>query len=502
MSYNPTQEDIALLYQSSRSIYARLEILNKSMKMVGTLEGVMISDRYIFDASANSRKTASISLYVSDSSFLIGNDRKIWFDKYIRLNIGIYSLISHEVVWYRIGTFIYTDARYSYDAATRQLDIELCDRMAEFDGTRNGVISGYQTKIYVDSPIRDAMVSTVTQLGGVDNFRITIDGTVPYDLEFNTGVTVNEIIAKLRDLNVGYETFFDDDVFICQRYPDTTADPVVLDDAITHDLVISENLSTSFTGVYNVVEVWGKCLDADTYTENVSYSGNVYSFTNTAISELSHGDDIGFKAPSDNLAGANLKINSFTAYPICDDSGSPISVGKIKAGKSYVVRYKRLGDTSYFYLLGEYQIVAVAKLVSKEPTDAEKEQDLQNNPTTNIFYVVEPDSPFGADLIGEIRNVLSGGEYDDIYSEDLAVQRAKYELWLSSDMKEEISLVMVDIPWLDVNQKIEYTPMSTGKPGVYMVRQKDSSTTEGTMNLSCVTFNPTYPWLDETQSQV
>ena len=108
MSYNPTQEDIALLYQSSRSIYARLEILNKSMKMVGTLEGVMISDRYIFDASANSRKTASISLYVSDSSFLIGNDRKIWFDKYIRLNIGIYSLISHEVVWYRIGTFIYT----------------------------------------------------------------------------------------------------------------------------------------------------------------------------------------------------------------------------------------------------------------------------------------------------------------------------------------------------------------------------------------------------------
>ena len=166
------------------------------------------------------------------------------------------------------------------------------------------------------------------------------------------------------------------------------------------------------------------------------------------------------------------------------------------------MRYKRLGGTSYFYLLGEYQIVAVAKLVSKEPTEAEKEQDLQNNPTTNIFYVVETDSPFGADLIGEIRNVLSGGEYDDIYSEDLAVQRAKYELWLSSDMKEEISLVMVDIPWLDVNQKIEYTPMSTGKPGVYMGRQKDSSTTEGTMNLSCVTFNPTYPWLDETQSQV
>ena len=123
MSYNPTQEDIALLYQSSRSIYARLEILNKSMKMVGTLEGVMISDRYIFDASANSRKTASISLYVSDSSFLIGNDRKIWFDKYIRLNIGIYSLISHEVVWYRIGTFIYTDARYSYDAATRTIEL-------------------------------------------------------------------------------------------------------------------------------------------------------------------------------------------------------------------------------------------------------------------------------------------------------------------------------------------------------------------------------------------
>ena len=134
--------------------------------------------------------------------------------------------------------------------------------------------------------------------------------------------------------------------------------------------------------------------------------------------------------------------------------------------------------------------------MSREPTAEEKAADAADSPTTNISYVVEPDTPYGVDQIGVIRKVCSGGEYSDIYSEDLALQRAEYELWLASDMKNEILLEMIEIPWLGVNQKIEYTPGITGEKTVYMVKSKSGSTTGGTMTINAVRFQPLYPWLE------
>ena len=148
-----------------------------------------------------------------------------------------------------------------------------------------------------------------------------------------------------------------------------------------------------------------------------------------------------------------------------------------------------------FYFCGEYQICAVAKLISKELADTDAViADISNEPTSNVDFIAEYETPFGIDLIGEQRKVLSGGEYDNIYSEDLAMQRAKYELWKYSDMKDEITLTMMDIPWLDVNQKIEYTSQSTGVKNVYIIKKKQSSTTGGTMTLSLVKFVPIYSW--------
>lgn len=134
--------------------------------------------------------------------------------------------------------------------------------------------------------------------------------------------------------------------------------------------------------------------------------------------------------------------------------------------------------------------------MSREPTAEEKAADMADSPTTNISYVVEPDTPYGVDQIGIIRKVCSGGEFADIYSENLALQRAEYELWLASDMKNEISLEMIEIPWLGVNQKIEYTPGITGEKTVYMVKSKSGSTTGGTMTINAVRFQPLYPWLE------
>ena len=55
---------------------------------------------------------------------------------------------------------------------------------------------------------------------------------------------------------------------------------------------------------------------------------------------------------------------------------------------------------------------------------------------------------------------------------------------------------MIEIPWLGVNQKIEYTPGITGEKTVYMVKSKSGSTTGGTMTINAVRFQPLYPWLE------
>ena len=98
-----TQDDINLLRQSSRTVYARLDVLNKNFKTIGTLDGTLVSDSYSFDATSDVRKTANITLCVKDSDFELRNDGRIWFDKYIRLKTGIFDIRKRETVWYDIG---------------------------------------------------------------------------------------------------------------------------------------------------------------------------------------------------------------------------------------------------------------------------------------------------------------------------------------------------------------------------------------------------------------
>lgn len=136
---------------------------------------------------------------------------------------------------------------------------------------------------------------------------------------------------------------------------------------------------------------------------------------------------------------------------------------------------------------------AIVKLMSREPTQEEIERDLLVEPTENIDYVIDAESPYCVDKIGEYRQVLSGGEYDNITTDDLAMQRAKYENWRSTDLLDRISVVMVDIPWLDVNEKIEIPIQDT--VGTYVVKQKSGSSSEGTMTIQCVRFQPIYSWL-------
>ncbi len=106
-----------------------------------------------------------------------------------------------------------------------------------------------------------------------------------------------------------------------------------------------------------------------------------------------------------------------------------------------------------------------------------------------------PESPFYIySSVGEIRLVLYGGEYDNIYSDDLAQQRANYELWKRTRLEDTITLTCIPIPWLDVNQLVEYTSHESGETHQYIIKSITTDYNEtGTQTIVMSRYYPLYP---------
>ena len=77
-------------------------------------------------------------------------------------------------------------------------------------------------------------------------------------------------------------------------------------------------------------------------------------------------------------------------------------------------------------------------------------------------------SPYNIDKIGQINYIVDD---ERIYNNDLAAQRARYELFLHARMNDAIVLEVVPIYWLnDVNIKINYTNEKIGIAGEYLIK--------------------------------
>ena len=77
-----------------------------------------------------------------------------------------------------------------------------------------------------------------------------------------------------------------------------------------------------------------------------------------------------------------------------------------------------------------------------------------------VFKDENPESPFYVNSsIGEIREVLHGDEYENIVSDDLALERAKFEIYNHCRLNDTINLTTIPIYWADVNWKVSYAPL-------------------------------------------
>lgn len=446
-SLNITDGQFRSALQNIQSRYIRLELLNFQYQTVDTIEGVCTSGSFNIDANSDIRRTGSIVLVVTDSSFEVASGGKVWLDRFIRAWVGTASLYTGEIEWTNCGIYIIDAPSYQYDAATNTLTLSLLDLMAKLTGVRNGYLKGIPTILSAGENIRQAIIDTLV-LGDFTQYVVEeapSPGTIPNDLEFSQGATIYDLLAGLRDIFPDYEIYFDiDGTFFYKPIPTGDGDPVLVDDTLWSNIVVSEQIDVDFQNVKNSIEVYGRTHDPAHFSTSTSVSGSTITLTIADVSAYSDGVIYGFTL-TDNPGYTNmsLRINSLASLPVTLDDGTTNATIKAESGEVYYcVQYKG----TYWNWLGHLQAYGMAE-------------------DTN------PDSPFDINgTVGTIRLPLYGGEYENIFSDDLAQQRAERELWLHTNMNNTIQLTCVPVPWLDVNILVSYTDMRNNETNQYIIK--------------------------------
>ena len=430
------------------------------------------------DSESDLRRSCNLTFVVTDASFDVKAGNKIWLDKFCRPWVGYENIYTGNIQWYNQGIYLINAPSWRYNATTHELSLAGLDLASKLTGLRNGELEGIPTKIPAGSSVREAMIAAI-ELAGFTKYTISeckdIDGNiiaVPNDIEIAQGGTVWNIVTQLRDILPRYETFFDTDgVFIYQPIPTGSGDPVIIDDTIWPNLLIDESINNDFESVKNYIEVYGRTLDPSYFSTNTTYSGSTLSLTVADYpTALTDNTIVGFTTPSTGdisaTSGIQLKMNSLTTSVLYEyGTNNPVTT---LDNETYYVAYYNQG----WYLMGHQQPVGIA-------------------------YDDNPDSPFYVNgSIGRIRHVLYGGEYENITSDKLALERAKYELWKRTRLQDSITLTSIPNPWLDVNVLISHAIRGKSQENAAQYIIKSISTDygiEGTQSINAITYYPLYP---------
>lgn len=466
--FNITENQFRNSLQNIQSRYIRLELLNYQFQTVDTVEGVCRNGNINISANSDIRRTGNIELVINNSSFEVSAGGKIWLDKYIKVWIGLMSLITREIEYTNCGIYIIDAPSYNFDPSTNTLSLSLLDLMAKLTGIRNGYLPGTPVVLSAGENIRQTIIDTLA-LGGFTKYVVEeapSPGTIPNDLEFDQGSTIYTLLSGLRDIYPNYEMFFDvNGVFYYHPIPSGSGDPVYIDDTLWSSIVTKENLDVDFQNVKNVIEVYGRTHDPAHFSTSTKVSSTTIQLTIEDVTEYTEDMIYGFTL-TDNpgYVGYKLQINNLTEYPILMSDGITASDIPAESGEVYYcVQFKG----TYWNYLGHLQSYGYA------------EDDNSQSP----FYI--------NGTVGQIRLPLYGGEYENCYSDDLARQRAEYELWLHTNMNNGVRISCVPVPWIDVNILVEYTLKRNNQTNQYIIKSIDFGlAASDLMTINMIQFYP------------
>lgn len=251
----------------------------------------------------------------------------------------------------------------------------------------------------------------------------------------------------------------------------------------------NKELTTKPTGIFTIDSDKNKCYINGELAATVTYTTfsspvNMYIFNNNNNGSLS--------------GGSSAKLYNCSVY----DNGVLIRhFIPCKNPDGAVGLYDTIGKQFYANAgTGEFTAgpdVADDGGTTDEPTwlfmgHQQSQATIYDNDPRSPFYVGDP---IGSSSVGRIRIVLCGGDYDNIYSDYLAKERAKFELYQRCRLQDSITLTMVPIPWLDVHTMISYATKGGDTPVQYLVKSinADYGSANGTMTVNAIKYYPYYP---------
>lgn len=550
-----TQEDLLIVLQHSSNpmLKLKIEVLDEQQKIIGNLECDIQSGSMSINGESDVRRTANFVIQPTlKEKIKLTENSLLWLNKDIRMSVGLYNPRTKQDKYYPIGCYVYTDTSGTYDATTDNLTINCADFMKKLDGTKNGQLGALiiSYPAYKENPttgaviqrniIRNAVIETLEKLARITNHRIDDIGeykampdyneswekyreenqetwnTIPFDQEFSAGCSVLSILTTFRDLYPNYEMFFDMEAntFICQLKPMCYEDDIYIDDSFLQRVLISENTSIDMTTVRNVCEVCGQVIETDFYCETCSYSNNIYSSTVSGYEGgYYNGDTIALKIPVANSAGSKLNINNFGAISILNEANDePIKANELKPNEVYTFKIKKIRvdkqDVVKAYLLGQWQVHAINVLTNGRKsgrfvTSSDgKKYELYSKEYFQKFYncdrvdfTIIANSPFTVEKLGEIPDVKASGEFENITSNDLAADRAKWENWKNCRLTDNITITTLLMPFLDVNKKVSYKRSDSDREHQYIISSVSHDFASFTTTITMYRFYPLYETL-------
>lgn len=192
--------------QSVRKILITVEVLDKDLNTIETIQGLSTGGNISISSESLLRRTGSLSFTLIDY-LMPKKDSLLWITNKIRVYVGIEDLASKDssVTHFCVGTFYITEPNIDIDATNRSISINLEDNMMRWEQEE------LENKLVIEAgtPLHTAVEELMRFYG---EFNISVeftDLTVPYKLEFSEGDNILSVLTKLRDLYMDWVCYYD-----------------------------------------------------------------------------------------------------------------------------------------------------------------------------------------------------------------------------------------------------------------------------------------------------
>jgi hypothetical protein len=280
-----TQEYYDVIQSRNRDLHIRMFLYNSTFRKIGSLEGVCLGGNISISSESDIRRTANISLVISNSSFLVGSDKKIWINRWIQIELGIKNTRTNNIIWFNQGFYMPNTASVRYSATDKTLSLECLDPMILLTEKKNGEL-GISTEITANTPIVDAIRGTVSLITSNKLILENSNRVIPYDIRVEANTTVYSLVKQITDIFLDYEVFYDvDGNFRYQKVKSGVNDPIVMNfEQLTQKLVIDADIQMELSNVRNKIIIWGMMNESTgvqvTYTKTNNDSTNKFSVPN------------------------------------------------------------------------------------------------------------------------------------------------------------------------------------------------------------------------------